>query len=126
MFPLDSYGDFFPAVKRDPTELLHEQPELREALESLREKNVRLFLATNSHIEYMNLIMSCSLGPNWDQLFDLRFAFCQKPGFFYNPNQPYYSVDKSAKNLKDSDPITDGTNLQLSNTYIEGNANLVT
>ena len=113
VFALDSYGEFFPAVKRDPHALLHEQPELREVLETLREKNVRLFLGTNSHLEFMNLIMSSSLGKDWKELFDIHFSFCQKPGFFSESQQgsrPFYPVDHSTRNMSGA-PITNGIDL---------------
>jgi len=44
-------------------------------------------LATNSHIEYADLIMTQTLGEDWRSLFDLSFVNAQKPGFFSKPNQ---------------------------------------
>lgn len=65
VFSIDSYGSFFPRVREDPHTLIQPQPELRDILNSLRQRNVRLFLGTNSHVEYMDLIMSATLGPDW-------------------------------------------------------------
>ena len=52
------------------------QPELREALEKLRKKGKRLFLATNEHIEYAEAILNISLGGNWQELFDIQIVNC--------------------------------------------------
>ena len=121
VFPLASYGEFFPSVLKDPHAMIKHQPELRETLQNLRSRNMRLFLGTNSHIEYMNVIMSTTLGPGWKELFDLQLSFCHKPGFFRYPDRPFYSVDPTTKTMR-GPPITNGADLKLGNAYLEGNA----
>ena len=45
-----------------------------------------VFLGTNSHWEYMELIMSTTLGEDWRDFFDAVFCFCRKPNFFNTDN----------------------------------------
>jgi hypothetical protein len=77
-----TYGDYFPAVFKDPTRFIIPQPEMRKVLTKLREQGKFLFLATNSHVEYMELIMTTTLGEDWRTFFDLVTCFCCKPRFF--------------------------------------------
>lgn len=65
---------------------------MREVLANLRKSGVKLFLATNSHIEYMELIMSTTLGEDWKQFFDLMCSFSCKPTLFKD-TKPFYEVD---------------------------------
>lgn len=76
VFPIREFGDYFPEVARDTDRYILAQPHLRSSLEKLRANGKRLFLATNSHEEYMELIMSQTLGPDWKTLFDLSCANC--------------------------------------------------
>lgn len=57
-----TYGDFFPTVLEDPSKIIEYQPELRKTLELIRSKGTKLFLGTNSHYEYMEVIMKATLG----------------------------------------------------------------
>lgn len=86
---------------------------------------MRLFLGTNSHFEYMNLIMTTTLGEGWEQLFDLHISNCQKPNFFTNEEAAMYKVDTNVPSLKGAQ-ISDASELQLNTAYLEGNARLVT
>ena len=69
-------------------------------MQKLIEKGKRLFLATNSHLEYADLIMSQTLGDDWRTLFDLSVVNAQKPGFFKKNNSPFYEIDQNATTLK--------------------------
>lgn len=91
VFRIEKFGGFFPEVIKDPKKFIFYQPELRKSLTELKEKGVRLFLATNSHIEYMNLIMEQTLGEDWKSLFDLNLANCRKPLFFINQENSFYA-----------------------------------
>jgi hypothetical protein len=61
-------------------------------LELLVSKGKKLFLATNSHQEFGELIMQTTLGDDWQSLFELSLANCLKPGFFTKQN-PFWEVD---------------------------------
>ena len=80
-----------------------------------------MFLATNW--EFMELIMTATLGDDWRSSFDMVFAFCRKPLFWTNPAAKMYKMDKS-------DPKYHGAEVaQLENdssiTYLEGNSKLI-
>ena len=93
--PIGEYGNFFNVVLAEPSKYIVEQPELRERLEILRSKGMHLFLGTNSHQEYMNLIMKSTLGDGWEQIFDLNVANCRKPLFFRSTDNPMFCIDLS-------------------------------
>lgn len=69
-------------------------------LTKLRESGKKLFIATNSHTEYSNLIMSTTIGEDWLKFFDLACCYCRKPVFFTGNEAPFYAFDPSKKNLK--------------------------
>jgi hypothetical protein len=61
-------------VIKNPSKYIEAQPELRKSLEKLIGAGKLLFLATNSHFEYMEFIMEQSLGADWKTLFCLSCA----------------------------------------------------
>ena len=122
--PITQYGNFFSAVVANPSEYIDAQPELRSTLERLKAQGVKLFVGTNSHFEYMCVIMTATFGQDWQQLFDLQLANCRKPIFFRDPNAPFFAVDQSAKDLRGA-RVTQGSELQSGGVYLEGNANIV-
>ena len=67
---------------------------MREVLKKLREQGKTIFLGTNAHAEYMELIMSTTLGADWRSSFDFVFSFCRKPHFFSAKN-PFFVMDAS-------------------------------
>jgi phosphoglycolate phosphatase-like HAD superfamily hydrolase len=80
--PVRSYGSYFPAVCADPTKYYQAQPELRETLERINESGVKLFLASNSHSENVEMIMEATLGTrHWKDYFDVVVAHAVKPQF---------------------------------------------
>lgn len=65
-FPIADYGKFFPILLQNPSEYIVFQPELRERILELRARGVKFFLGTNSHFEYMHVIMKATLGAGWE------------------------------------------------------------
>lgn len=94
VFSIREFGTFFPEVLRDTGRYIFAQPELRRSLERLKNEGKVLFLATNSHVEYMEVIMEASLGEDWKSLFDLSCANCRKPGYF-SKEEAFKQVDQS-------------------------------
>jgi 5' nucleotidase family len=90
----------------------------------LRQAGKKVFLGTNSHTEYGNLIMSATLGDDWRQFFDVICCACRKPLYFWDQKPaPFYPHDPNAHNLKGR-PINDASEMSLAphQTYIEGNS----
>ena len=100
MHRIGNYGIYFPTVVADPTRYIEPQPDLRATLENLRTQGVRLFVASNSHKEYMDLIMETTLGKGWESLFDLKWAAANKPKFFQEQTQYFHSIDFDVPNFK--------------------------
>ena len=47
-------------------------------LQKLREEGKFIFLATNAHAEYMEMIMSTTLGEDWRSFFHMAIANARK------------------------------------------------
>lgn len=82
VFKIDSYGKFFPEMCKNTLNYIEQQYEYQEIFQTLKSKGKRLFLATNSHAEYTNMIMKATVGENWEQYFDITCYHCRKPYFF--------------------------------------------
>jgi len=98
---------------------------MRDVLLELREKGKKLFLATNSHSEYTNLIMTVTLGEDWENFFDLICCHTRKPLFFHSQTHPFHPHDSSRLNLK-GDAIHSHDDLEEGMKYIEGNSYMLT
>ena len=68
-------------------------------LETLKKRGVKIFLGTNSHVQYSELIMSTTFGKDWMSLFDLVCSKCCKPRFFNDRSVPFYEVDEKSATL---------------------------
>lgn len=83
----------------------------------LKRAGKKLFLATNSHTEYSNLIMSTTLGDDWRSFFDIICCYCRKPLFFWDQKiDPFYELDESKANFKGK-AITDPFALKEGRIY---------
>lgn len=72
---------------------------LRQCLERLSKSGKQIFLATNSHIEYTDLIMTATIGQDWQDFFHLILINCKKP-VFQATDSVFFSIDGTAKNRK--------------------------
>jgi len=79
-------GEYFDSFRRNLYKYIYRRPEVREWLLTLREQGCRLFLVTNSHFDYTDLLLSYSFGEDWRSLFDISIVYAQKPSFFKNFN----------------------------------------
>ena len=77
---------YFDSFRRNLYKYIYRRPEVREWLLTLREQGCRLFLVTNSHFDYTDLLLSYSFGEDWRSLFDISIVYAQKPSFFKNFN----------------------------------------
>lgn len=62
VFPAKTYGEYFPELFADPHKYIVNQTDFTEVIQKLRNQGKFVFLATNSHWEYMELIMGATLG----------------------------------------------------------------
>lgn len=124
VYPIAEYGKYFCEVVKDPKRYIQYQPELRSSLARLRQAGKKVFLGTNSHTEYANVIMTATLGDDWRSFFDVICCACRKPLFFWDQKPaPFYPHDPKALNLKGR-PILDQAEMTATpgETYIEGNS----
>jgi len=127
VLPAKTFGTYFPPLFENPNKFIIPQPELIPVLKKLKDQGKFLFIATNSHYEYTELIMEATLGPKWRESFDFVFSSCRKPLFFTAKN-PMYICDTSNPHFKgrkletflDLVPDSSITYLEGNHTFLEG------
>lgn len=88
-------GHYFPALVASPDAYLHRtSPAVKAWLAALRARGARLFLLTNSHVDYVAHLLDHCWGPGWRDVFDLVLAQGRKPDFFTatRADQPFSTV----------------------------------
>ena len=78
-------GNYFRSIRNNPEKYIYKRPDVRQWLEKLKSANKRLFLATNSRLDYTDLLTKYAFGDDWRDLFDLIIVDCKKPLFFSDP-----------------------------------------
>lgn len=118
MEDIATYGTYYPQVVKSPELYIRRREDVRELLAKLREKGKKLFMLTNSHYDYCNLIMSNAFGKDWRELFDLCITSGKKPVFFKSESSAFYRA-------KETEPLFCGEEakapLELNNDYLAGN-----
>ena len=72
----------------------------------------------------LDLIMSYTLGPNWQDSFDMVCAHVKKP-LFQRGEEPFYWLDKQAKGFK-GNKVDSADKFGDNKVFLEGNAALLT
>ncbi|MGA8892049.1 MAG: HAD-IG family 5'-nucleotidase, partial [Anaeromyxobacteraceae bacterium] len=108
-------------VKADLPRFVVRDPELGPALHKLRSAGKRLFLLTNSHLDYTEALMRHVLDgilpeyPSWRNYFDVVVTASRKPGFF-SGDTPFVELDGAG------DPLPGGVKaFERGHTYAGGN-----
>jgi 5'-nucleotidase len=108
-------------VKADLARFIVRDPELGPALHKLRSSGKRLFLLTNSHLDYTEAVMRHVLDgvlpeyPSWRNYFDAVLTASKKPGFF-SSSSPFVELDEAGA------PIPgEVRGLERGHTYAGGN-----
>ena len=90
------------AVRRDIARYIYRDPELGPALHRLRSGGKKLFLLTNSQLDYTRAVMSHLLDgvvaeyPSWRNYFDVVVTGAAKPGFFADGG-PFLELDPDSE-----------------------------
>ena len=53
----------------------------------------------DGHLDWLNVVLEASLGPDWLDLFDFVVCNARMP-LFTRAEQPFYTIDYSKPNLK--------------------------
>ena len=91
-------------VKADLARFILRDPELGPALHKLRSAGKKLFLLTNSHLDYTEAVMHHVLDgvlpeyPSWRNYFDAVITAAGKPGFFAG-SAPFAELDPASAAL---------------------------
>ena len=119
-----TYGSFFPEVFKNPNKYIERQDDLIKILTKLREQGKWLFIGTNSHFEFMELILTSTIGENWRQYFDAVFCFCRKP-LFFNAKPAMYVYDESVGGKLYGPEVQSLEENSKEVTYMEGNCGII-
>ncbi|UJR07753.1 hypothetical protein I4U23_012037 [Adineta vaga] len=115
-------GNYFSSIEKNPEKFIYQRSDVRQWLEKLRENKKRLFLATNSRLDYTNLLTSYAFGEDWQNLFDMIIVDCKKPSFFSNSTKRIFHRITDDNNLI---PVTNDEiikNFQKNYIYSWGNS----
>ena len=85
-----------------------------------------MFLTTNAHALYMEIVMSATLGDHWMDLFDICIANCKKP-LFQRSNSPFLEVEESDEKpqvMRNAEELANG--LDIFKTVKAGSASILT
>lgn len=94
-------------VKADVSRYIERDPLLARTLHKLRSSGKKLFLLTNSHLDYTQHVMTYLLenqmpeAPQWQRYFDAVIVAAAKPGFF-TKNEPLFEIDPTSKIISNS------------------------
>jgi HAD superfamily 5'-nucleotidase-like hydrolase len=107
-------GSLKDEVKANLEKYIIKDPQIVEALESLKAQGKRLLVITNSAYPYSNLLMSHAFDPylkdhkSWHELFEIIVTQSMKPKFFTS-SSPLLKVDPTNGKLENySGPFTAG------------------
>jgi len=113
----DKKGTFFPAIQKDPEKFIVPRPKVTRWLRELKEKGIRIFLVTNSHVDFASHLMDTAFGSQWRDLFEIIIYYSQKGRGFFSKEPDFIEVD--AKNCHESKRAVTP---ELGGEYIGGNA----
>ena len=81
MLDLGDIGSFYKHIIKAPEKFVKHQPELLQSLIALRKARKFLFIVTNHHLPFTDLVMKQTLGDDWKDYFNLILCDCRKPLF---------------------------------------------
>jgi len=116
--PTKVYGYYFKEAVENIEKITYKQERMKKILMSLRAKGKILFLASNSHFEYINVLMSYTFGPEWKEIFHFIIPNANKPGFFSAKDRVFKEIDETS-NTKFGAEVT---KLEPHKMYSDGNA----
>ncbi|KRX01197.1 HAD-like domain [Pseudocohnilembus persalinus] len=131
VFKISDFGTVFPKLVENAEKLIFKQHKLKEIFQTIKKRdNKFLFIATNSHYEFVNMNLTLALGDDWSDLFDLVIVQSQKPAIFQDSEKTGYLLDLNEKNFQRKQPIEDRdlefVNGQLPNKFfVKGNYKMI-
>ena len=92
-------GKMHGAIQKDVDRFIQPNPELRKFLERAVGAKKKLFLLTNSPIDFVDAGMKYLVGRDWMNLFNVSIFEASKPGFFLEA-KPFRSLDATRSFVK--------------------------
>jgi HAD superfamily 5'-nucleotidase-like hydrolase len=92
-------GAMHGAIKADVAQYIRPNPDLRKFLECAAGANKRLFLLTNSPLDFVEAGMTFLVGSDWMDLFDVSIFEAGKPRWF-SGEKPFRSLDATRSFVK--------------------------
>ncbi|XP_039269537.2 5'-nucleotidase domain-containing protein 3-like [Styela clava] len=76
---------------------------LTHLIDHLTSNGRKLFLITNSNLQFVNVGMKHLIGKDWRDAFDVIIVEAKKPGFFQNYKRPFKKIIESSRNGNNGD-----------------------
>jgi HAD superfamily 5'-nucleotidase-like hydrolase len=118
--PPEEVGFYFPMFKVNPKRFLHKMnTEVFEKLRQLKDSGKVVFLITNSHVGYYDIIFPFVTQdtPDAEKILDYIGMNAGKPKFFKRDDIPFYRVDYSKRDLRSPHEM----NFAANKFFLEGN-----
>ena len=118
--PPEEVGFYFPMFKVNPKRYLHKsRPELFDKLRDLKKAGKVIFMVTNSHVGYYDILFpfTTQLVPDAEEIFDFIGMNGAKPLFFQQNDRDFYRVDYSKRDLRSPHNL----NFDENKFFLEGN-----
>ena len=97
-------------VMNNPSQYIHRNPKIAEAVEKLIKHGKRLFLLTNSSIAYTSFLLDYTITPflkehsSWMDIFEIIITSAHKPDFFHK-QKDFQELDKQNFKVRADIPI---------------------
>jgi HAD superfamily 5'-nucleotidase-like hydrolase len=118
----DYRGYFYPKLLTEPRHYVNKtHPDVIDRLRKLKERGVKIFLASNNYFEVADLMMTEAMGPDWLNLFDFVIFNASKPKFFTSET-PTAFLDLNRQPVADPTSVLLGKAEGLKKVLLGGHA----
>lgn len=119
----DYHGFFYPKLLTEPRHYVHKTSQvLIERLKKLKERGIKIFLASNNHYEVAVKLMTEAIGKDWIDMFDFVIFNARKPKFFSSNIELPVFLDFQRKIVEDPNEAFSGAKKGEEKVLIGGHA----
>ncbi len=119
----DYKGYFYPKLLTEPRHYINKtSKDLIDRLKKLKERGVKVFIASNNFYEVANILMTEAMGKDWLDLFSFCIFNAKKPSFFTERENPRKYLGLDRQPIIDPNIYFQGDRKGVDKVILEGNA----